>query len=124
MKYIKTFENYVNVGIDADIEEICYDITDSDGFSIDISTNSETSNYRFLCIKKYVEHEEGYEDADFDDLGGEEFYFNEIKEVCLRIKDYLGEKFIDICDDRNRSFDVDVDDNRLVDSVNITYKIN
>ena len=125
MRYIKTFENYVNVGVDADIEEICYDITDSTGFSADVGAYGVGSPNHFTFIRKMVrDNEDG-------DCECDSFYFDEVKEVCLRIKNYLGDKFVkisyDFGFDLNKTFDLSEYEvsigNKLVDCITIEYKI-
>ena len=106
MKYIKLYESFtfinysdpskhINESIEDDIKqdiiEICYDITDDGKIIVDI----------FLSEDEYEQPVEGeynlFVCRNFDNVFIDEtvVQFYEIKEVFLRIKDYLGNRFID-----------------------------
>ena len=68
--------------IKQDITEICYDITDYGEFEIGFHCRENLIHQIFIRA-----HSRFYCD------GPKPFNFNEIKEVCLRIKDYIGNKY-------------------------------
>ena len=77
MKYLKKFNESLST-VEQDIVEICYDITDYDGFIVGFNKGSEKD----LFIRRAGEPTDP-----------PIFNFNEIKEVCLRLKDYLGDRY-------------------------------
>ena len=84
MKHLRKFNESLENDIRQDITEICYDITDDQGFNIRFF---DKFGQKYISIGKapYVY-----------------FNFNEVKEVCLRIKDYLGDKY-ESCEYQSRS---------------------
>ena len=77
MKYLKNYKIYESISdMEQDIKEICYDITDYGGFEIDMVRDVPGRKYLQIFKPKYV---------DFD--------FDEVKEVCLMVKNYLGDKY-------------------------------
>lgn len=74
MKYLKPFLENSNNEIDPqEIREICYELTDYGKFEIEMGR----SNYHYVYI-----------------IGRTRFEFDDVKDVCLRLKEYLGEKYI------------------------------
>lgn len=91
MKYLKHINESIADNIKQDIIEIGYDITDGDRFImiVDQSDNSYNTNKNiyFVFIQRYINEYEISSESD-------EFHFNEIKDCVLRMKDYLGDRFI------------------------------
>ena len=86
--YLKLSESRIEEmsDIDRDLTEICYELTDG-RFHINISSVSvsyyggvENEKILFICLEDH---------SDYDG-----FSFDEVKEVVLRIIDYLGDKYI------------------------------
>ena len=97
MKHLKKYNESVanEENIRQDIREICYDITDYNGYMI--------GNFN-----KYIVDPKIYIDPSYKDIkkftrvsimkpGFVIYKFDDVKEVCLRIKDYLGDKYINFC---------------------------
>ena len=101
MKYLKKFNESINSEIQKDLIEICYDITDDGKFEVILSEKDEEG---YIEIRKH-----NY--VSFD--------FNEIKEVCLRIKDYLGDNYEGFSD---TGFEYkDLTDNLEIKNIHIVY---
>jgi hypothetical protein len=84
--YLKLSESRIEEmsDIDRDLTEICYELTDG-RFHININWTLnyggvENGKILFICLEDY---------RDYDG-----FSFDEVKEVVLRIIDYLGDKYI------------------------------
>lgn len=85
MKYIKTFESLLD---DKDnIRDMCLELEDV-GFTIYINhiktVELFSSKISYLTIKKLHNDHVGM------------FYYDEVKEVAERIKEYLGDKFLNV----------------------------
>lgn len=95
MRWIKSYKLFESSDVDNDIIEICYELTD-DKFSVKIYDTStgwgsiphtgfnpplrdEADKILFISL------------SDYRDYNG--FSFNEVREVVLRIIDYLGDKY-------------------------------
>lgn len=91
MKHLKSYKLFESVDsndfVSKDIQEICYDLTDYNRFSVDIrytmSYSSRTGKDEsrwviFISLKNHL---------DYDG-----FLLSEVEDVLMRIKSYLGEK--------------------------------
>ena len=93
MKYLKKFNE--SKEIRQDITEICYDITDYGKFMIGFQYNSR---YDYIYIVQPIADIVAYDGL---------FKFDDIKEVCLRIKEYLGDNYLSFQYRKNNNEDKD-----------------
>ena len=98
MRYLKTFESLSVDTLREDLTEICYELTDDGRFGIKIYDDSDFPGWghipgsgmnvprverddKILCI--YLSNHMDYDG----------FSFDEVREVILRVIDYLGDRY-------------------------------
>ena len=85
MRYLKTFESLSVDTSREDLTEICYELTDG-GFRIKISDSNDLPNLNLPSDDKVLFI--GLENRDYQG-----FSFDEVKDVVLRVLDYLGDRY-------------------------------
>jgi len=84
MRHLKTYKIFESndINVREDLTEICYELTDG-RFDIKIYDGSEFPGWgnKILCINL----------SDYRDYDG--FSFDEVREVILRVVDYLGDRY-------------------------------
>ena len=85
MRYLKTFESLSVDTSREDLTEICYELTDG-GFRIKISDSNDLPNLNLPSVYKVLFI--GLENRDYQG-----FSFDEVKDVVLRVLDYLGDRY-------------------------------
>jgi hypothetical protein len=85
VKYLKTFESLSVDTLREGLTEICYELTDG-GFRIKISDSNDLPNLNLPSDDKVLFI--GLENRDYQG-----FSFNDVKEVVLRVVDYLGDRY-------------------------------
>ena len=85
MRYLKTFESLSVDTLREDLIEICYELTDG-GFRIKISDSNDLPNLNLPSVYKVLFI--GLENRDYQG-----FSFDEVKDVVLRVLDYLGDRY-------------------------------
>ena len=83
--YLKTFESLSVDTSREDLTEICYELTDG-GFRIKISDSNDLPNLNLPSDDKVLFI--GLENRDYQG-----FSFDEVKDVVLRVLDYLGDRY-------------------------------
>ena len=92
MKYIQSYKIFENefdeiknvTEVDKNLRDICFDLTDDD-FNVGF-TSLKTGLSNILSI-----HSKSY---DVDGIRDSGFYLDEVREVVLRIIDYLGDRYL------------------------------
>ena len=85
MRYLKTFESLSVDTSREELIEICYELTDG-GFRIKISDSNDLPNLNLPSVYKVLFI--GLENRDYQG-----FSFDEVKDVVLRVLDYLGDRY-------------------------------
>ena len=85
MRYLKTFESLSVDTLREELIEICYELTDG-GFRIKISDSNDLPNLNLPSVYKVLFI--GLENRDYQG-----FSFDEVKDVVLRVLDYLGDRY-------------------------------
>ena len=85
MRYLKTFESLSVDTLKEELIEICYELTDG-GFRIKISDSNDLPNLNLPSVYKVLFI--GLENRDYQG-----FSFDEVKDVVLRVLDYLGDRY-------------------------------
>ena len=85
MRYLKTFESLSVDTSREELIEICYELTDG-GFRIKISDSNDLPNLNLPSDDKVLFI--GLENRDYQG-----FSFDEVKDVVLRVLDYLGDRY-------------------------------
>lgn len=85
MRYLKTFESLSIDTLREELIEICYELTDG-GFRIKISDSNDLPNLNLPSDDKVLFI--GLENRDYQG-----FSFDEVKDVVLRVIDYLGDRY-------------------------------
>ena len=85
MRYLKTFESLSVDTLREELIEICYELTDG-GFRIKISDSNDLHNLNLPSDDKVLFI--GLENRDYHG-----FSFDEVKDVVLRVIDYLGDRY-------------------------------
>ena len=83
--YLKTFESLSVDTLREELIEICYELTDG-GFRIKISDSNDLPNLNLPSVYKVLFI--GLENRDYQG-----FSFDEVKDVVLRVLDYLGDRY-------------------------------
>ena len=83
--YLKTFESLSVDTLREELIEICYELTDG-GFRIKISDSNDLPNLNLPSDDKVLFI--GLENRDYQG-----FSFDEVKDVVLRVLDYLGDRY-------------------------------
>ena len=73
MKYLKYFEGISHDSVKQTITEICYDLTDTNNFSVEFENSNITRSRRNEII-----------------IRGNSFLLSDVEDTLLRIKDFLG----------------------------------
>ena len=88
MKHLKSYQIFESISVDnlrEELTEICYELTDG-GFRIKISDSNDLPNLNLPSDDKVLFI--GLENRDYQG-----FSFDEVKDVVLRVIDYLGDRY-------------------------------
>ena len=88
MKHLKSYQIFESISVDTlreELIEICYELTDG-GFRIKISDSNDLPNLNLPSDDKVLFI--GLENRDYQG-----FSFDEVKDVVLRVIDYLGDRY-------------------------------
>jgi len=88
MKHLKSYQIFESISVDTlreELTEICYELTDG-GFRIKISDSNDLPNLNLPSDDKVLFI--GLENRDYQG-----FSFDEVKDVVLRVIDYLGDRY-------------------------------
>ena len=88
MKHLKSYQIFESISVDTlreELTEICYELTDG-GFRIKISDSNNLPNLNLPSDDKVLFI--GLENRDYHG-----FSFDEVKDVVLRVIDYLGDRY-------------------------------